>query len=100
MFDLWSAKTHLRTGRREGISVMQSAEGSDWHGLHRIPRGDGANWPFGSRDTRAADRERAGRAPCVGARHCNGLPMISEGIADAVRIAGSTNRDTLAESCP
>src|SRR3979411_1711268 len=31
--------------------------GSDWHGLHMIPRGDGANWPLGSRDTRPADRE-------------------------------------------
>src|SRR4030088_3441791 len=74
-------------------------QGSDWHGLHMIPRGDGANWPFGSRTTRAADREHPDRAPCAGARHCNGGSTISEWIADAMRIAGSTNPDTLAESC-
>src|SRR5204863_7779487 len=32
--------------------------GSDWQGLHMIARGHGANWPFGSRDTRAADPEQ------------------------------------------
>src|SRR6266513_4772896 len=66
--------------------------GSDWHGRHTIPRGDGANWPFGSRDTRAADREHQDPAPCAGARHCNWGSTISEGIADAIRIAGSTNQ--------
>ena len=72
--------------------------GSDWHGLHRIPRGDGANWPFGSRTTRAADREHPDRVPCAGARRCNGGSTISEWIADAMRIAGSTNPDTRGES--
>jgi hypothetical protein len=33
----------------------------------------------------------------TGARHCNGGSMISEWIADPIRIAGSTNPDTLAE---
>ncbi|TLY64525.1 MAG: HEAT repeat domain-containing protein [Gammaproteobacteria bacterium] len=72
--------------------------GSDWHGLHRIPRDDGANWPFGSRTTRAADREHPDRVPCAGARRCNGGSTISERIADAMRIAGSTNPDTRGES--
>src|SRR5437879_95835 len=36
--------------------------GSDWHGLHRIPRGDGPNRPLGSRTTRAADRDPFRRA--------------------------------------
>jgi len=45
--------------------------------------------PFGRRTMRAAAREHPDRAPCAGARHCNAGSMISEWIADAIRIARS-----------
>src|SRR5437667_6275614 len=48
--------------------------GSDWHGLHRIPRGDGANRPLGSRTTRAADRDPFRRA---GPNLCGPQPFES-----------------------
>src|SRR5213080_2452780 len=73
-------------------------QGSDWHRLHRIPRGDGANWPLavaprGRRvgNTRA---ERHVGAPGI----VMGDPRVPEWIVDAMRIAGSANPDTLGES--
>src|SRR6266403_5603910 len=78
--------THRKVRGSIGDAIPR---GSDWHGLHMIPRGDGAHWPFGSRTTRAADREHQDPAPCAGARHCHGGSMISEGIADAIRIVGT-----------
>src|SRR5947207_16025724 len=45
--------------------------GSDWQGLYMIARGDGANRPFGSRDTRAADREHPD--PAVVFKYCSQL---------------------------
>jgi hypothetical protein len=55
--------------------------GSDWHGLHMIPRGDGANWPCGSRDTRAADGEHPD--PAVVRKYCAQLRQGTANTRDA-----------------
>jgi len=60
--------------------------GSDWHGLHMILRGDGANWPFASRDTRAADREHPD--PAVVRKYC---AQLRQGTANTRDAAPSTD---------